>query len=183
MTKQTKIWITQQNAAEKKAELGAAIASMIEKGCTVTVSPHRETRRQLQSRLSQVWKKDYGDGIGEKNLVSVWGGWKLYYLLDLKLADPDTAKTARREKRLVKATVELMKQDPDFDPSELHVSYLEAADAIIRSSEGVSVQMFAEWLSAIQSMAAENGVVLRSNKDDEMRALMLDEADKRSKAA
>lgn len=169
----TRLWITEGNAQKKKKELGQAIRDNLQAGCTVTVSPKRESRRDIQNRLAQVWCGQYAKAKGYDKKFC-WGLWKLEFLLPIKLTDERMAEVGERENLIIEAGVQAMRELPDHDPADDYENKVMAAETVIRSKEGIAVRPFAMWLTDIQNHAANEGIELRSNRDDTLYALMMD---------
>ena len=133
------------------------------------ISEREEDRRDVQNRLLHRWCGQIDKSEGHERGYT-FGRTKLDLLLPMKLADDNEHERAVYEKGLIDGGVAFMLARDESGKLNARELRIEAAKDVIRSRD-IRVRLFAEWLTAIQQQAAEQGVVLLSSEDERKEAL------------
>ena len=164
-----RIFITHANKAEKWKEVPAAIALWIDGGVRVTIEPKAETRNQLQNRLLRRWAGIKAESSGDTG-EEVIGAWKWDILRPLKLSDEKEHERAAREEMIVRGGVAMvLANESEFGLSAREL-IIEASSKVVRSRD-LGAKIFADWLTQIQQIEAENGLQLTSRQDELEKAM------------
>jgi len=167
-----RVFITHENKADNYPLVVDSIKKWIDQGVRVTIEPKQEKRSELQNKLAQVWKGQIAKQTHEKDLDAMWGTMKLDYLLPIKLADEKLHDEAVKEQVKVKGAAMAMAYEyPEKSAREWEIDA--AFETIRSSSQEIGVRVFAEWLSTMQSVYSEQGIILESRREDVERALMI----------
>ena len=132
-----------------------------DKNWSVDITVADSLRRKIQNDLMWVWHGQWADFNGHR-VGWAHGSTKLELLLPIKLAceSKPTRKSAVFEQRVLSCV-------PDYNDQ------IFAAYRLVRS-KGIPLRVFADFLSAYQVFAGEQGCILTSNKQELDKALMRD---------
>lgn len=128
----------------------------IDQRLQITVQDHEESRRDIQNRLMWAWHNEYGKHMGHTP-DHMHAEIKMTILLPL-LRGWD--KHSNRAK-----VIDFVLDSIDKYEHKLFIAY-----DMIRSSD-LNITQFAEFLSAYQRYAAEQGCVLSGREDDLLAAM------------
>jgi len=184
-----RIYITHENKKTNYKRLINAISSWINNGVYITVKPSNsdEKREDIQNRLANVWKGEAAKHHHE-HVNSIWGAWKLDHLLPLKFTIDKMYEEASYEEICVQAITDrsidirdkqlelgdkFNRKDWGTDIRYLSNRELEIKAAFINiRSKDINKSLFAEWLTLIQNVEGENGLILTAKNSDLEKALM-----------
>lgn len=172
---QQKFWVTAENMKQESPKIRAALTELVSAGgCQVILDKRPEKRRDIQNRLVHVFNgqiaKESGLDVGYS-----WGVLKLDLLLPIKNSSTLYHKEAEKEHIIVvHAAKYLIQQQKQLSEDHEKLSYreimIECAEEYIRSKD-IDLEIFSEFIGAIQRYGAEAGIALQSNKEDLLIAM------------
>ena len=174
--KAEKFWMTIENKETVSPKVAEAVREFLALGgCQITLDTRRETRRDIQNRLAQV----FSGQIAKKEGLTpdyAWGMLKWDILRRIKYGHEDLSFEAKKEEVIVIRTAKYLREsnDNDLNNNFEHMTnreiIIECANEYVRSKD-LPLDIFAEFITAIQAYGTEIDLVLESNKEDLFYAL------------